>query len=93
MFCPYCNRNIGDEEVFCPYCGKSQPKKNVSKTVSEPMEPRELTREPEMVAPGKAKKGRNNFRIAQVAITIIAIVVLVLVVFQLYYPSLLPWNW
>jgi len=93
MFCPYCNRNIGDEEVFCPYCGKVQPTKNVSKTVVEPIEPRKMAREPEMVASEKAKKGRNNFRIAQVAITVIAIVVLVLVVFQLYYPSLLPWNW
>jgi t-SNARE complex subunit (syntaxin) len=52
-----------------------------------------ITREPQIVAPGKAKKGRNNFRIVQTAITIIAIVVLVLVVFQLYYPTLLPWNW
>jgi hypothetical protein len=92
MFCPYCSRNIGDEELFCPYCGKSQPKKNVSKTVFKPMESQELTREPEIVAPGKAKKGRNNFRIIQAAITIIAIVVLVLVVFQLYYPNWLPWN-
>jgi hypothetical protein len=51
-----------------------------------------MAKAPEMVASEKPRKGRNNFRIIQTAITIIAIVVLVLVVFQLYYPSLLPWN-
>jgi hypothetical protein len=92
MFCPYCKRNIGDEELFCPYCGKSQPKKNISNAVVEPIEPLKIKRDPEIMPPEKAKKGTNNFRIIKAAITVTAVVVLLLIVFQLYYPSFLPWN-
>jgi hypothetical protein len=91
MFCPYCTRDIKDNELICPYCSKVLPDKNASTTVVEPMGTK-LKGESETISRQATKKGNTNFRVVKAIITVSAIVVLLIIVFQLYYPSLLPWN-
>ncbi len=96
MFCPYCKRNINDNETFCPYCGKAQPKRNVASAPVKFEEPRKSERtelEPEITLPPKAKKGRISPNAVRAIITVIAVVVIIIVVCQFYYPWVLPWNW
>jgi uncharacterized Zn finger protein (UPF0148 family) len=93
MFCPYCNRNIKDNEIFCPYCGKAQTQKNAPNEAVEPMEPKEVeTTEPEVMPSKSAKKQRISFTAVKAIITVILVVVLLIVVLQIYYPSVFPWN-
>jgi uncharacterized membrane protein YvbJ len=93
MFCPYCGRNISDDEVFCPYCGKAQ-KRNTSNTAAvEPAKPQQSNAMPQVIATKKAKGSKISFNAVKAIITVVAIVVLLIVIFQIYYPSMLPWNW
>jgi uncharacterized membrane protein YvbJ len=82
MFCPFCNKNINNESIFCPYCKKALPKKP---SPSFKMQPTIQVRE-------KPKTSRISANTVRVVVTVAAILVLIFVVLQLYYPSSLPWN-
>lgn len=91
MFCPFCHRQIKDNLIFCTYCKKALPQRNV-----QPLE-QPAIQTTNMVNPTPQSDSSPKRRISWVAqkaiVTGIAIIVLVLVVLQFYYPSFLPWNW
>jgi uncharacterized membrane protein YvbJ len=85
MFCPYCHRENKEGAVFCKYCGKALPKQSPNQPV--------LQQSVENQSPKTSKpKFKLSFNAVRAIITVVAIIVLVLIVLQIYNPGLLPWN-
>jgi len=77
MFCPYCGRQNEKEVVFCAFCGKVLPQKGLPPTAAQYATP----------------KAGVSFTKIKAAVTVLLIVGLALVVVQIYYPGVFPWNW
>ncbi len=84
MFCPFCHRQVADDELFCLYCRKALPKKSQNILTNE-------------LTPSKTKKtskpGFLSANAIRVGVTAIAVTALIVIILQIYYPTLLPWNW
>jgi uncharacterized membrane protein YvbJ len=88
MFCPYCGRQNQDNVVFCAYCGKALHQKSKSLPVNQTfVEAKPLLKR------GSARKVRLSFTAIKAVVTGIFIVGLIIVVLQIYYPGVFPWNW
>ena len=88
MFCNFCGKQNKDNVLFCEFCGKALPQKNSPITGVQLMP---QTNQPPQKA--NSPKNRISFTAIKGIITGIVIVALVIVMFQIYYPGLLPWNW
>ena len=77
MFCPYCGRQNEEEVVFCAFCGKALSQKGLSSAAAQ----------------HGAPKAGVSFTKIKAAVTVLLIVGLALVVVQIYYPGVFPWNW
>ena len=87
MFCNYCGKQNKDGALFCEFCGKAMPQKN-----SQP-EIQTVSQANQSPKKEKSPKNRISFTAIKAIITGFVILVLVIVVLQIYYPGLLPWNW
>ena len=88
MFCNSCGKQNKDNALFCDFCGKALPQKSSPmpgiQLVSQANQPPKKEQSPKI---------RISFTAIKAVITGIVIIGLVIVVLQIYYPSLLPWNW
>ncbi len=93
MFCNYCGKQNKDDAVFCKFCGKALPQKSPTVSTVQPA-PVQTASSAGSPTPQKMKPARKglSFNAVKGIITAVIIIVLVLVVLQLYYPNLLPWN-
>ena len=87
MFCPSCGRQNPDNVAFCTFCGKALPQKSSPPTVIEPV--KTATQSPQK---NSAPKARLSFTAVKAVITGLLVVGLILIVIQLYYPGVFPWN-
>jgi uncharacterized membrane protein YvbJ len=88
MFCNFCGRQNKDDVLFCEFCGKAMTQKN------SPIP--EIQRAPQANQPptkADSPKTRISFTAIKAVITGVVILGLVIVVLQIYYPGILPWNW
>jgi uncharacterized membrane protein YvbJ len=88
MFCNFCGKQNRDDTLFCEFCGKAFPKKSLplSKSQFVPQENQQLQK-------SHSPKNRISFTAIKALITLLMIVGLIIILFQIYYPGLLPWNW
>ena len=89
MFCPYCHRQNKDGAVFCNYCGKALPKQSSMESINQPVLQQSSDNQSQKTS---KPKFRLSFNAVRAIITVVAIIILVLVVLQIYNPGLLPWN-
>jgi uncharacterized membrane protein YvbJ len=87
MFCPSCGKQNPDNVIFCTSCGKALPQKSSVSPVIQPSTQTNLS--PERVEPKKAKL---SFNVVKAVITGVLIVALIVVILQIYYPGIFPWN-
>ena len=88
MFCNFCGRQNKDDVLFCEFCGKALPQKSSQLPGIQLLT--QTNQNPQKV---HAPKNRISFTAIKALITAVVIVGLVIVVLQIYYPGLLPWNW
>jgi uncharacterized membrane protein YvbJ len=88
MFCPYCGRQNQEDVVFCEFCGKVLPQKGLQPGVAQYIA--ESNPSPNR---DSAPRARVSFTTIKAVVTVLLIVGLVLVVLQIYYPGVFPWNW
>ncbi len=88
MFCNYCGRQNKDDVLFCEFCGKALSQKG-SMITGRPLVTQANQDPYEVHSP----KMRMSFTAMKALITGVLITGLVIVLLQIYYPSLLPWNW
>jgi uncharacterized membrane protein YvbJ len=87
MFCPSCGKQNPENVIFCISCGKALPQKSsVSPVIQSNTQ---ANPSPERVEP---KKGKFSFNVVKAAITGVLIVALIVVILQIYYPGIFPWN-
>jgi uncharacterized membrane protein YvbJ len=88
MFCNFCGKQNRDDTLFCEFCGKAFPKKSLplSRIQFVPQENQRLQK-------SYSPKSRISFTAIKALITLLMIVGLIIILFQIYYPGLLPWNW
>jgi uncharacterized membrane protein YvbJ len=83
MFCPYCGKQNPDDISFCKFCGKALPQ-------------RESTQSPIQVTPSPKKASAPKIRLSlnavKAIVTVVLIVALVVILLQIYYPGVFPWN-
>jgi uncharacterized membrane protein YvbJ len=87
MFCPSCGKQNKDNEVFCAFCGKVLSQKSTLKPSVQPAlkaNPRQKDSVP---------KARISFTAVKAIVTGLLIIGLIMIVLQIYYPAVLPWNW
>jgi uncharacterized membrane protein YvbJ len=89
MFCPYCHRQNKEGAVFCEYCGKALPKQSSMESVNQQVLQQSANNQS---AKTSKPKFRLSFNAVRAIITVVAIIVLVLIVLQIYNPGLLPWS-
>jgi uncharacterized membrane protein YvbJ len=80
MFCPHCGKQNLDNLVFCAFCGKEM-------TQTSSAQP------PVKAEKASAPKARLSFTAIKAIVTILLLGGLILAILQIYYPSILPWNW
>ena len=87
MFCPSCGKQNRENVVFCAFCGKALPQNSSPQPLYGPAFQ-------ENPSPQKASgpKVKVSFTAVKAIITTVMLVGLVLVVLQMYYPAILPWN-
>lgn len=88
MFCNFCGKQNKDGVLFCEFCGKAMPQK--SSSMPEAQRGPQANQNP---VKANSPKSRISFTAIKAIITGVVIVGLVLVVLQIYYPGVLPWNW
>jgi hypothetical protein len=91
MFCPFCHKQIKDNLIFCPYCKRALPRRNVQLLEQQVIQTSNTINPTPKSA--SSPKRRITWTTQKAIVTGIAIIVLVLLVLQFYYPSFLPWNW
>jgi uncharacterized membrane protein YvbJ len=89
MFCPSCGKQNKENVVFCASCGKALPQKSKPLPEAKPFVQANPSPSPKPTTP---KKTRISFTAIKAVITGLLIVGLVLVLLQLYYPGIFPWN-
>ena len=89
MFCPYCHRQNKEGAIFCKYCGKALPKQSSIESVNQTVLQRSADNQ---TAKTSKPKFKLSFNAIKGIITVVAIIILVLIVLQIYDPHLLPWN-
>jgi uncharacterized membrane protein YvbJ len=82
MFCPSCGRENPDNVAFCMFCGKAMTPAATPKDTQTNPTPKRAT----------APKTKISFTTVKALVTVLLIVSLALVILQLYYPTVLPWN-
>jgi uncharacterized membrane protein YvbJ len=87
MFCPSCGRQNQENEMFCAFCGKALPQKN-SQLPSAQYSAKANTSQKSASAP----RFRLSFTAVKAIVTVLLLVGIILVVLQLYYPGVFPWN-
>jgi uncharacterized membrane protein YvbJ len=80
MFCPSCGRENPENVAFCLFCGKAMT------PAATPKPERKDTRT------NPTPKAKISFTAVKALVTVLLIVGLALVILQLYYPAVLPWN-
>jgi uncharacterized membrane protein YvbJ len=88
MFCNYCGKQNKDDALFCEFCGKAMSQKN-----SPLPETQNVSQANQSPKKEKSPKNRISFTAIKAIVTGIVILALVIIVFQIYYPGWLPWNW
>ncbi len=86
MFCPHCGRQNQDDVVFCTFCGKVLPSK------ASPAAAQQTAYENPNPSGDSAPKARASFTTIKAVVTVLLIVGLILVILQIYYPGVFPWN-
>ncbi len=84
MFCPSCGRLNKDGAAFCEYCGKALPQK----TTAPQIEVKPMARINPNPNVNDSQKPRLSFNAKRGIVTGLLIVVVVLVVLAIYYPSI-----
>ena len=88
MFCPSCGKQNQDNVLFCKNCGKALPQKS-----SVPLDTQLVSQPNPSPKSADAPKITLSNNAIKAVITGVLIVLFVVVVFLIYYPSVLPWNW
>jgi uncharacterized membrane protein YvbJ len=86
MFCPFCGRQNKDNAAFCVFCNRALPQKNSAAPINQ-------TFSQVNDASQKEQKSKISFNSLKAIVTGVLIVGMVILIIQLYYPSVLPWNW
>jgi len=84
MFCPSCGRQNKDTGVFCEYCGKGLPQK----TIAPQIEVQPIAQANPTPSEHDSPKPRLSFNAKRGIVTGLLIIVVVLVVLAIYYPSI-----
>jgi uncharacterized membrane protein YvbJ len=84
MFCPNCGRQNKDTAVFCEYCGKALPQKATTPQI----EVQPVAKVNPIPNEYDSPKPRLSFNAKRGIVTGLLIVVVVLVVLAIYYPSI-----
>jgi hypothetical protein len=84
MFCPSCGRQNKDTAIFCEYCGKAMPQKTSAPQIAVQPVAQPNPNPNEQDSP----KPRLSFNAKRGIVTGLLIVVVVLVVLAIYYPSI-----
>jgi uncharacterized membrane protein YvbJ len=89
MFCPFCGRQNKDNAVFCDYCGKALPQKVASPSIdAKPVPSAPIPAITPTPNEYEMPKPRLSYNAKRGIITGLLIVVLVVVVLAIYYPSI-----